>query len=304
MKTIFFTLLVITFASTGCNKDPKYIDQPLDQGRLLKHSVTDNRLVFSSLAEYRKLIADLCEKSDEELIDQAETDTFISMFEFYKMSNNMNNLPSDDIILALILNPHGIVQIDNFVFKVDIENETVLVYQLSTDESQNQLKITDMTNNVKSAGILQYSTSDNLIDLLDGTFEEASNCPGEKLGYYYWNTSGGQVMYKIVYQKAGIYFSLQSKIKKDHYGGAEFLSISTYDHTLVGGTNFWKHKKECDTFIKFASGYDREYNIRPYAGTRALTDYLFSIFYYCSDNGTPYSSVLTLDCGNIQKKCN
>lgn len=304
MKTILFALLVLTFAITGCNKDPKSIDQPLNPERLLKHSVTDNRLVFSSLTEYHELIEDLCEKSEDELIDQAETDTFTSMFEFYESNNDLNNLPADDIILALILNPQGIVQINNYVFKVDLVNETVLVYQLSTDESQNQSKITDMINNIKSSGILQYSTTDNLIDLLDGTFEEASNCPGEKLGYYYWNTSGGQVMYKIVYQKAGIYFSLQSKIKKDHYGGAEFLSISTYDHSAVGGTNFWKHKKKCDTFFKYDSGYGREYNIRPYAGTRALTDYLFSISYYCSDNGTPYSSVLTLDCGNIQKKCN
>lgn len=260
--------------------------------------------MFSSLTEYHQFIEDLCEKSEDELIDQAETDTFTSMFEFYESNNDLNNLPADDIILALILNPQGIVQIINYVFKVDLVNETVLVYQLSTDESQNQSKITDMINNNISAGILQYSTNDNLVDLLDGTFEEASNCPGEKLGYYYWNTSGGQVMYKIVYQKAGIYFSLQSKIKKDHYGGAEFLSISTYDHSAVGGTNFWKHKKKCDTFFKYDSGYGREYNIRPYAGTRALTDYLFSISYYCSDNGTPYSSVLTLDCGNIQKKCN
>jgi hypothetical protein len=111
----------------------------------------------------------------------------------------------------------------------------------------NNQKISDLTSGIKTIGISEYSTSDDVLDILSADFNATEgNCPGEKLGFYYWNTSDGQVMYKTVYQKAGIYFSLQAKIKKDHWGGAEYLSISTYDSPGVGGTNFWKHKKKCN----------------------------------------------------------
>jgi hypothetical protein len=304
IKKTLLALMISLIALSGCKKDTNHLTKDDMHKGVNKLSVADSRLVFSTLAEYQGRIEEMSTKNDDELIDLAANDSFTSMYEFYVESNDLSSLPAYDIILGLLLNPQGVIQIENYVFKINLVTETVLVYQLTSNEVANQEKVTDLYNNNKSAGISEYSTNDDLIDLLEGNFEEGKgNCSSEKLGYYYWNTSGGQVMYKIVYQKAGIYFSLQSKIKKDHWGGAEYLSISTNDHPNVGGENFWKNKKNCDTWFKADSGYGREYTIRPYSSARALTDYLFSNNFYCSDNGTPYSSTLTLDCGNIQRKC-
>lgn len=222
-------------------------------------------------------------------------------------NNNLENMPAEDVILSLLLNPVGLIQINGYVFKVDLSNEDILTYALTSNAQLNAEKITDLTNGIISQGILEFVTDDDVLDILtEGkkSIDGVTGCPGTKLGYYYWNTSGGQVMYKTVYQKAGIYFSLQAKIKKDHYGGAEYISLSTNDDANFGGTNFWKHKKSCNTFFDSDGGYGREYNIRTYNGTRGLTDYLFTTDFYCSDNGTPHSQTLRLYCGNITKKCN
>lgn len=296
--------MISLIALSGCKKDTNLLTKDDLHKEDYKLSIADSRLIFTTLAEYEKRIEEMSAQNDDELISLAANDSFISMYEFDVSINDPSNQPEYDIILGLLLNPQGVIQIENYVFKINLATETALVYQLTSNEVANQEKVTELYNNNKSAGISEYSTNDDLLDLLDGTFEEGKrNCSSEKIDDY-WDTFSGRVMYKIVYQKAGIYFSLQSKIKKDHLGGTEYLSISTNDDPYVGGENFWKNKKNCDTWFKYDSGYDREYNIRPYSSGRALTDYLFSINFYCSDYGMPFAQTLTLNCGNIIKKCN
>lgn len=228
------------------------------------------------------------------------------MYEYYLDNDNLENLPAEDVILSLLLNPEGLIQINGYIFKVDLTNENVFSYKLTDNIQLNEQKISNISKGIVSDGIAEFDTEDDILDILTEGRKSANavmGCPGSKLGYYYWNTSDGQVMYKTVYQKAGIYFSLQAKIKKDHYGGAEYIYLSTNDDPNYGGTNFWKNKKNCNTFSKHAGGSGREYNIRPYSGTRHLRDYLFTTNFYCSDNVNTYSNTLKLSCGNTTKKC-
>lgn len=166
-KKSIFALLIITLSVVGCKKEQStIIDEISVSNHNPKSSIINNRLVFNTVEEYETFISDMNLMTEDEMLDKAHSDSFTSMYESYEIANDLPNMPVDDIILALLINPSGIIQIEDYIFRIDINNSSVLVYQMGTIEHINSEKITDLTLGVKSAGINQYSTSDDLLDLL------------------------------------------------------------------------------------------------------------------------------------------
>lgn len=192
----------------------------------------------------------------------------------------------EDELLATLINPQGIIQIGDSIFEIDALNETVSVYQASETRDK---KIETQT----------FSTSDDVFDRLDGieAVYTKSACPSYKEKIKNWAVWGGNVECKVVYQKAGIYFSLQSKIKKDHWGGSAYISL-----TCPSGSSYTQNRSGASQqSIPYNSqgGYEREYNYRPYSSTRGLKQYYFSINFACDDSVSgygPYYTTLTINC--------
>lgn len=208
----------------------------------------DNLLKFDKISSYEDLLENQGEEAQEQLIRQiASNKGFISMQRFYtdqdaKRAYQRKNgrsyaveNPVEDEFLASILNPDGIVQIGEWLFKVNLEKDIVL----AMNQKYKNFFYNDLVNEkIDNKQIYVYSTDDEVINLIKngvyGTSEGGEN--------YWWgcakgasrkkeddndyvynttiNTATGETQhttykarYKHVYQKAGIYFSLFSKLK-------------------------------------------------------------------------------------------
>ncbi|HEX6094950.1 MAG TPA: hypothetical protein VF432_01400 [Thermoanaerobaculia bacterium] len=86
--------------------------------------------------------------------------------------------------------------------------------------------------------------------------------------------------YKVVYQKAIIYFSLQSKQKsRTAYESSNWIFVPTYDAAMKLDGRV-RYRKRCGgEVVKNEVLYtvDREQNWRPYEGSRSLSHYDFSV---------------------------
>lgn len=88
-KKSIFALLIITFAMTGCKKEQSTNTNTTGINNHFKTSVINNRLAFSTLEEYETLILNMSLSSDDDLIDQADSDSFTSIYEYYEINNNL-----------------------------------------------------------------------------------------------------------------------------------------------------------------------------------------------------------------------
>lgn len=279
VKSVIYLVLFfgIMLTTTNCKKSTETTKLSNNKSIAINSDVivVDNRLVFNTREDYENTIAYLSKKGDSYFPVWEKEIGFTSE---RKIEQEQKNKESEfDALFATLLNPERIIQIGNHVFKVDMKKEKV--YVLNKTEYSN-------SESFKTRKYSSYSIYDNVLDVLEGADtqnpESGNFCDPQKEGYYYWNSSAGQVMYKIVYQSAGIYHSLLAKIKKDHWGGPEYISLSTDD---LNGPCFARYKNHCDNYKDSDGGYDREYELRPYQSTRRLTAFRWRIYFIMIDYG-------------------
>lgn len=190
-----------------------------------------------------------------------------------------------DNVLATLLNPNGIIQIGCNVFKLNIPDEIIMCMD-STD-------FVDESSFLNKSIFKSYSIYDNVLDIIQGldvinetNFENRTNKVTKS-----WDVYGGKVDCKLVYQKAGIYFSLQSKIKKSFSGGSTYIALSVQSGSWLQPKR--RKKKSIPTYSN--GGYDRVYHYRPYQSWRSLKHYDFNVLFYVNGYNTgTYSTVLRL----------
>ncbi len=244
-------------------------------------SVENNRLAFESEEEFQKCIDFLATLGDGNFPAFEKEIGFDSYRKKYENSGEWAENLEDDLF-ATLLNPQGIVQVGQYIFQIDFENEKVI----ATEDNGASLKSTSTP--------LEFNLEDDVFALLNGEPQlKRSGCSRCKRGYYSFQTSDGTAKYKVVYQKAGIYFSLQAKIKQN---GRANLSLSTDETTC-----WWKSKKRKGRWDGKASyktgGYGGTYSYRPYAKRRGLKRYHFNVDFYISDsNGNTRSVTVGCKC--------
>ena len=279
MIVMFLTIILFSSCENEINKETAS-----DETVILTYSfstfdvsVKRNMLVFEDPNNYQSAIDYLACIGDANFFEFENRINYNSMRKIFSELNK--ELPVDDELLAVLLNDEANIQIGEYIFHLDFENKTV------------DAKL--VTSNQVLKSTLSYSMEDDIIDLVFNE-EEVLNelkgadsyCDGAKLGYYYWSTVNGDVKYKIVYQRAGIYYSLQAKIKKDGWTqGAVYISLST--SSTPGETTFYRNNVGCWDFASNSTGgYGHEYNIRPYSKSRRLSAYRYFINFYGRDDNT------------------
>lgn len=239
-------------------------------------------LDFESKSDYELAIASYSAESDS-LMSSFETALSFSSMRSVLTREQREAIDVEDDLLAMLLSPSGIIQVGNYIFDIDVANDTVLVY--------NQL--------FPSENPLVFSVDDEIFDVLEGNKESGekgcsakNKMKGEDIGFE-------SITCKVVYQKAGIYFSLQSKIKKDHWGGPVDLYLSCYG----GNANRYRKNKENITYFipaYSASGGDHSYNYRPYSGIRKLVNFHFIVYFRACDTSNNHDTDwfnLSIHCG-------
>lgn len=198
--------------------------------------------------------------------------------------------PND--FLSTILNEDGIVEIGENIFLVDTAEQVVLVLP-----SVYQDQVDDLVNrNLANTNITLFSTSDDVLDLLEegstGTMNRSAGLfckeDGADRGYDPGNDTspyGSDIRQqnKIVYQKAGIYFSLQSKTKVQFRGWTGIWTGQSATDQII--RYYAAYKPKCRSVVVkqgdlLDDGNDNELNYRPYESTRGLHEYEFEVLFY------------------------
>ena len=159
-------------------------------------------------------------------------------------------------------------------------------------------KIDDLKNeNTENKSILIFSTDDDVLDLLEegvkGTvnskvelFCGESGADGHEAKHYdyaYSSSDDFRQDNKVVYQKAGIYFSLQSKTKAQYKGWTGIWNETNACDQRIYYDVYYEPKCKSSTTRSgtlYDDGCGNELNYRPYETTRGLHHYRFDVDFY------------------------
>lgn len=284
-KNLIFSLIVALFVFNSCEKD-----ENIKNNNKPAVSVIENRLVFDTRENYESFINTLSTLDDTELKGLAESLGYTPIGNLMG-EKELTNIGIEDPVLAFLLNPEGIIEIEGYVYKIDVLNE--LVYQSDNIESLANINF----ENSKQKNVKAFSTNENVFDVMNGVSypdsnNDKSSC-SDKSKLQNWVVNGETIECKVVYQKAGIYFSLQSKIKKQTAGSNTYIS-----YVCPGGTSQFYRKSNGDfSYISYNSNggtSENEYSYRPYSGTRSLEAFYFSVNFSAGLYGGGSYSTVTL----------
>lgn len=285
--TMVLTFCIFTF--TGCEKESiktKHKETiSTTEGVSVVNNLKKSRssisnyswLHFETVSSYSSTLQILQNLDDNSLYNYSFGDTYFSMLQILG-EDSMENIGIEDDLLAKILNPDGVIQIEDYVFKVDCPNETVYVYMIESAVNNG-----DSTN---VSFINTYSIDDDVIDLLFGESDGNNGSNVDSTSYaqksndqvldrteiYTCPATNYVVKCKLLYQRAGIYHSLLAKIKKaaiswpavDIYYDAQ---SGTYKRNGAGTSNISAYSD---------GGNGNKYKYRPYSGRKKLTKFNWS----------------------------
>ena len=196
--------------------------------------------------------------------------------------------------LTSLLNSDKIVVIGDWICKVDLPNDRVLVLNKNNMGSYDDL----ISGNLSNSDVLNFSTSDEVVDLLDqmdsGTpyseldFEKCSEpfAGGAKDDKFFYNGNRKRLDAKASYERAGIFFSLIAKAKTQKrflgiwwHDGNGYCSMSRieldYKIRCKGGVSYYGDPCQFGCLPGYSAGSTCSY--RPYSGFTALKYYRYQI---------------------------
>jgi hypothetical protein len=244
-----------------------------------------------------------------------EGDTILNNYDpLYDVSFAKENADSiDNDFFGEILNPDGVVQIGDFILKIN-----AITGQCYVLEAANIFSFADLiSENTGNEAITEYSNDDDVLDILFGEEEEqqrtgiayrlfcneggANDKKDNANEYYSIYGSYQQIKLecKVVYQKAAIYFALVSKMEYMSSNGLWWTTNNfTYDAMTAYYQYKWKPKCKSE-HIQSATSYvspgDRTtYSVKPYENTKGLNKYDFQFQWgVTGDEATNHTYKLT-----------
>jgi hypothetical protein len=271
-----------------------------------------NALKFASINEYK----DAVDSNDNDVSRLQSIDGFSSYTSLestrsneqppedpggedeYDVSNDQPTFDKNDYFgygfLTSLLNSDKIVVIGDWICKVDLPNDRVLVLNKNNMGSYNDF----INGNLSNSDVLNFSTSNEVVDLLDqmdsGTpyseldFEKCSDptAGGDKDDAFFYNGNRKRLDAKASYERAGIFFSLIAKAKTQKrflgiwwHDGNGYCSMSRieldYKIRCKGGVSYYGNPCQFGCLPGYSAGSTCSY--RPYSGFTALKYYRYQI---------------------------
>lgn len=197
--------------------------------------------------------------------------------------------------ISLLLSSQGVIQIDDWIFKIDKENERVLALH---KEHENQ--INDLLNgNVSNPNIRLFSTEDDILSILEdearGIFCNQSRIKYKVDNGNYTTPVENNLQCKVSYEPLGIYFQLKSDV--EHRAGNLIrkpadLGIN-YTYRYEGRCNSPSYSEnnsynQCNATTGWCFRYRGDYTIKHYEGIKALKKYFLAATFMVNDNGVSF----------------
>ncbi len=216
--------------------------------------VINGVLTFNSIADYEAIVdagedmsLDYSEEEGEpqeiieEGIEEQELMDYIEQIEFenYGVIHGEDN-DLEEPFLAAILNVDKIIQMGNWLIKVDVVREKVWVIPADAEQAYENLRAET------GEGLQVYSTGDDVLDILQYGPDYASRgCSGVGSLNVINETSffpGSPIRFsgRVRFFRAGIYFKLSAKAEyTKQYNGALYLTLE------VRGPEAWRKRRPC-----------------------------------------------------------
>jgi len=191
------------------------------------------------------------------------------------------------------LSPQGLIQIGDKIFRVDTLNKRVLVLDAEYKSELQSLINGDTTN----SNIMIFSTHDEVLTLLEEGYTKSPTItpnarirlfckarfarPEEDKQMVYYGNDMYRMDNKVVYQDAGIYFSLQAKSKTEIKGviGWNDHPISLRIHYEANWTPRCQSSGNAVQNYIGATAGNNIFTNRVYESSRALSNYSYRIRY-------------------------
>lgn len=225
-------------------------------------SVDNEMLVFSDEKSYNDAINYLIdlESNNKDYALYWDNELGFNSLNQQKTEKELDKMGIYDAVFAELLNAKQEIQIGAQIFRINTVNGTMTV----EDIASKQVEV--------------FSTNDSYFDVKEGLSIKGAKagCAKKKEESIRWGAgSSGQISSKVSYQKGGIYFSLQSKIKQSSRPNGR--TISLYAGT---GNTYTKNKSGASQVAigtNSQNGTSGSYNYRPYFNTRQLKQFYFKV---------------------------
>jgi hypothetical protein len=209
----------------SCSKEEQNVNKPIKISDESEITTENGRLVFASTDVFQNTLDQLNGIGDSNFANWEKPYDYHSLRSYF-VDNNTEDTNYTDDLLNTLLNSDKIVQIDHWIFKIDILNSKVNVLDTKDIEFYD-----DLLNDKPNDAILIFSTDEEVLSYLKdnemikrttdqtGIFCKDRYADRKKKDYMcnYGGTNGYRIDCKVVYQKAGIYFSLEGKGKNQVY---------------------------------------------------------------------------------------
>ena len=305
-KLIYGTLFLalVGIGVVGCKKENKL---PLVESNKSKISTDGKMLIFETVESYENSVEDLTEEKREKVLSEISKLNFKNYFsvEHFNSKSGNDSIQEMDDYLGQLLNEVGIVQIGNYIYKVNLQSEKVFVLAVSNSSEYQDL----VNENVANKNIRKFSIDDDVIYIAE------SDEPGEKCGGSsdfdvsrdISDQSNGNFKFSARHFKAGIYNRIVIRGIHEYFGYS--WPSQNYDSMKfeVHVDSYWQslraRRRPCNggsatyhqggvrafpLWSNTSSTAAKHFNV--YEGTRALNGYRVWVRGEITINGTKYNT--------------
>lgn len=321
-KSLSLATLAVAMFFTGCQKDADQASPVAPPKSDV--SVVDNWLAFKDRSSFETYSTSLSavpkEMTADQFLQNKESKlNFVSMR--FADKNSLVKVPNarttmkengiEDDYLASMLSPEGILQIGAWICKLDIPNQKVYALHEKDKSLLSELK-KDFPSHDK---IKVFSTDDEVLPMLEEGEASKSSARVSILCFKesgakedkddtdpdYYNTDNTiRLDKKLVYQKAGVYFSIQAKCQYQKLVAGIWWSTQGW----LGGSWNGEYKVKCKGYsypqgsgTNGGAGDDKSsWSQRLYESSNALNRYKVDVTFVNNTEGL-YSRVYHIEYG-------
>lgn len=312
MKTLL-SLLIATIILMACNKKEQITPPPNPSVEINlqkakgKVEIKEGILSFSSREIFDETVNYLAKCNSEQLINWQNSIGFegilspslVSESGFLELPPNYNSSVTDSVFLSL-LNEQGIVKIDGYYFKAEIDNGLVWAIGKHTDTSLTKVYLQQLEERIFNPAVMNRFNlaEEDAFEKLDSGYVGIDQAPlpvteglfgnDNKVDDDEWQTGGAtwRASCKASYQAAVFYFSLVTEMK--YKSGFKFAGSGPtvwsprsteiwFSDNLPPSTKCTYTRRRTTNQVNINeptnSVTDNKRNWRPYSGSRSLISY-------------------------------
>jgi hypothetical protein len=250
--------------------------------RAIKVSVKGDRLAFASIADYKRAVDQPSEATKKQF---ARTVAALKGFTSFAQKQNFSPAleTSRDKVASLIrdeyfasiLNADLVVQIGDYIFRVNPSRERVYVLSAANEKEYNDL----IAENARNSNIRTFSTNDDVVDVIEaGGKGPETLCSETGIGGRHSEAPVGSLTAMADFVRYGIYFTLFAMVSP--YGSSGFPYMFEFTGGMSANAGYVYYHARCGTTASYEISTKGSWTLmnrkyQSYQGSKNLNEVYF-----------------------------